>query len=102
MHGNYCENIDFTCIFGRYETAYGDISFDPEKFPSPKEMIDKLHADGFRVTTWVTPFVNKNSNNYEDFPQYFVQTSDNNPGLVTWWDGVGRIIDFTNADACQW
>lgn len=85
-----------------YETAYGDITFDPEKFPSPKEMVDKLHADDFRVTTWVTPFVNLNSKNYNTYPEYFVQDGDSGPGRVNWWDGIGRIIDFTNADACEW
>lgn len=85
-----------------YESVYGDITFDAEKFPDPKKMIDELHNRDFRVTIWVTPFVNVASINYDTHPEYFVKNGNGDPGRVTWWDGVGRIIDFTNKDACDW
>lgn len=86
----------------RYESVYGDITFDEVKFPDPKNMIDELHNRDFRVTIWVTPFVNKASTNYNTHPEYFVKNGDGDPGRVAWWDGVGRMIDFTNTDACDW
>ena len=43
-------------IDDRWQTHYGDIAFDPERFPNPKEMIAALHEKGFKVTAWVIPF----------------------------------------------
>lgn len=36
-------------IDDRWQTRYGDIEFDPRKFPDPKAMVDELHALGFKV-----------------------------------------------------
>jgi len=95
----------FFFIVYSYEVKYGDHTFDPEKFPSAKGMIDRLHDLGFRVTTWVTPFINYLSNNYKtgDTNRYFViNERTNKSGLVPWWNGAGFSIDFTNFDACNW
>jgi len=42
----------------KWEVHYGDMDFDPVKFPDPKAMNDELHRMGFRSTLWVHPFVN--------------------------------------------
>ena len=34
---------------------WGDLEFDPVKFPDPQAMVEQLHARGFRVTLWVPP-----------------------------------------------
>lgn len=41
-----------------YTTNYGDMVFDSARFPDPKQMLEKLKAMNYRVTTWVHPFVN--------------------------------------------
>lgn len=58
----------------------------------------------FRVTTWVTPFVNLDSTNYKDGRTlgYFVPDEDGSPSIVRWWRGRGSPIDFTNAKAVEW
>ncbi len=48
-------------IDDRWQHAYGDLDFDRKKFPDPKAMVDQLHAMGFKVTTWVMPFVQADS-----------------------------------------
>ena len=53
-------------IDDKYTPTYGEISFDPVKFPSGAGLVQKLHDMGFRVTSWVTPFVNLESPLFEE------------------------------------
>jgi len=53
-------------IDDRWQVAYGDLSFDPKKFSNPVAMIEELHNLGFKVTTWVHPFVEEKSAAYKE------------------------------------
>lgn len=53
-------------IDDRWQVAYGDLSFDLQKFPDPVAMVDELHDLGFKVTTWVHPFVEEKSAAYQE------------------------------------
>ena len=61
-------------IDDRWQVSYGDLRFDPKKFPDPVGMIRELHAMGFKVTTWVHPFVQRESEAYREGAErgYFV------------------------------
>ena len=61
-------------IDDRWQVSYGDLRFDPKKFPDPVGMIRDLHALGFKVTTWVHPFVQRESAAYLEGAEkgYFV------------------------------
>ena len=48
-------------IDDRWQSRYGNLDFDPVKFPDPKGMVDKLHELGFLVTVWVMPFLQEDS-----------------------------------------
>jgi len=87
-----------------YETAYGDFEFDPMKFPDPKSMVQNLHEMGFRVTTWVTPFMNPDSLHYLEGRKnsYFIENKSGNPALIQWWNGRGSTVDFTSDEARTW
>lgn len=52
-------------IDDRWQTKYGDLEFDPVKFPDPKGMVAQLHAMGFKVTCWVMPFFEEASTAYQ-------------------------------------
>jgi hypothetical protein len=45
----------------RWQTAYGDLTFDAVKFPDPVGMVAALRAVGFSTTVWVHPFVEERS-----------------------------------------
>lgn len=51
-------------IDDRWQAAYGDLEFDKVKFPDAPGMVRQLHAMGFKVTVWVMPFVEENSEAY--------------------------------------
>jgi len=48
----------FFIIDDRWEAAFGELAFSND-FPDPRAMVEELHALGFRVLLWVTPFVNR-------------------------------------------
>lgn len=92
-------------IDDNWETCYGDAVFNKEKFPDPKDMMDQLHALGYRVTLWIHPFINDDCDafTFPDQNGYFVKDGDNNTQLTSWWQGTSSgIIDFTNPEAVDW
>ena len=98
-------------IDDRWQTRYGDIEFDPRKFPDPKAMVDELHALGFKVTVWVMPFAQKASAALrEGGPKgyYCGQVSSRGtvsekPGFFHWWNTPKvAALDVTNPEAVAW
>ncbi len=91
-------------IDDRWQVHYGDISFDLARFPNPKAMIEQLHARGFKVTAWVIPFLDPQSQAFADGKTkgYLVRQRDGQPYLVTWWQGRGGLLDASNPSALEW
>ena len=45
---------------------YGDLAFNEELFPTPKAMLAKARAAGFRTLLWTTPYIFHTSRFYEE------------------------------------
>lgn len=85
-----------------WHKPYGDWSFDPVRFPDPKEMVRALHEMGFLVMLWVAPYVTSSGYRYvtdlrydEDRDRLFMRTKDNKVAIVEWWNGCSAILDMT-------
>lgn len=91
-------------IDDRWQVYYGDLDFDPQRFPNPKAMIDELHAKGFKVTTWVIPFLDPHSHAFQEGKEnnWLVKNQNSEPYLVPWWQGSGALLDVTNPSAIDW
>jgi hypothetical protein len=88
-----------------YTRTYGDFDFNPAKFPDPGRMTHELHQRGFRVTSWITPFANLDSQAFTEGMEkgYWVLDAKGRvPGLVKWWQGIGAVLDVTNPNASDW
>lgn len=89
-----------------WQENYGVWEFNPRTFPSPKKMMDELHAMGFKVMLWVCPFVSADSKEYrllETQGALLKDSNNNNESLlVKWWNGFSAELDFTNPIAVQW
>ncbi|XP_067658506.1 myogenesis-regulating glycosidase-like [Haliotis asinina] len=84
----------------------GDIEFDLERFPDPKDMISELHRKGWFATCWIPPFVNTDSANFELLAakgHLLKDMSGERPALAKWWEAnYTGVIDFTNTNASKW
>ncbi len=92
-------------IDDRWQAAYGDLEFDQAKFPDPRGMVEQLHAQGFKVTLWVPPFLNPESGLFRQAAQHgylLRHWSDDRPALSRWWQGFGGLIDVGNPAALEW
>jgi len=93
----------FIEIDDKWEGHYGDMQFDPGKFPDPKAMVEQLHDLGFKVTLWVHPFVNVDSDTYAQMRHSgnLVADRSGDAGLIQWWNGIAAVWDFTNPAAAE-
>ncbi|MFJ9379538.1 TIM-barrel domain-containing protein [Streptomyces sp. NPDC101455] len=90
----------------KWESKYGNLTFDSTTFPDPKGMSDKIHHMGFDFGLWVTLWINLDSDNYQYAVDhdYLLMDAGNTakPCEVTWWNGTAGIIDLANPDAKAW
>ncbi|MFF7656158.1 TIM-barrel domain-containing protein [Streptomyces sp. NPDC007983] len=90
----------------KWESDYGNLTWDPKTFPDPKGMSDKIHDMGFDFGLWVTLWINLDSDNYQhavDNGYLLMDAKDTSkPCEVTWWNGNAGIIDLANPDARAW
>lgn len=91
-------------IDDEWTRAYGDLSFDPAKFPAPREMIDGLHRRGAKVALWVTPFVDEDSERYPEAlaKGYLVGSEGGEPYRARWWNGDSALVDLSLPASRDW
>lgn len=75
--------------------------FSEKKFPQVEEMISNLNKDGFKISLWQLPYLEKGSAPYDVFDEgmekgYFAFCED---GDMKFHHG---LIDFSNPEAVDW
>lgn len=78
-----------------------DWKFDETKFPKVEEMIDHLHKDGYKLSLWQLPYIERGQISYEIYDEgvkngYFATCPD---GDMKFAHG---LIDLTNPEAVTW
>ncbi|MDL2212570.1 glycoside hydrolase family 31 protein [Bacteroides sp. OttesenSCG-928-D19] len=89
-------------IDDNWHNYYGDFKFRPDRFPDPKAMVDELHAMGFKVMLWVSPFVSPDMEEFRYLNRkgYLVkQKNSSNAAMLHWWNGFSACYDLSNPDA---
>ncbi|XP_060071304.1 myogenesis-regulating glycosidase-like [Ylistrum balloti] len=93
-------------IDDNWTPKYGDMTFDMSKFPDARGMMEDLTNKGFRVTIWIHPFFNIDSENFKigALKKYFLrQVGSDLPALVSWWRGnAAAVLDVSNPEAVVW
>ena len=98
-----------------WQAGYGDWRFEPTRFANPKGMMDKLHAQGFKVILWMCPWVSMdipafrriawgtNPNDVKGYPSKGGFLMDGTkPAATRWWNGYSALLDFTHPNAQAW
>ncbi|MEW1640587.1 glycoside hydrolase family 31 protein [Streptomyces sp. NPDC091219] len=90
----------------KWESDYGNMTFDPKAYPDPKAMSARIHALGYDFGLWVTLWINLDSTNYQyaaDHDYLLHDAADpTKPCTVTWWNGTAGIVDLGNPAAKAW
>ncbi|MFI2640068.1 glycoside hydrolase family 31 protein [Streptomyces sp. NPDC018610] len=90
----------------KWESNYGNMTFDARAYPDPKAMSDRIHGLGFDFGLWVTLWINLDSDQYRyaaDHGYLLKDAADTTkPCTVTWWNGTAGIVDLGNPDAKAW
>lgn len=82
---------------------YGDWRFNKEKFPNPKETIERLKELGFSVMLWVVPFVNLATPDFQTLKKNGALVMQNDEVFETeWWNGKSAVLDMSKAAAVEW
>lgn len=118
--GEVCSDQHQNCgqieIDDKWQIEYGDLEFDFDKFPNPQQMVKNLHENGFTVTIWTTPFVNREAAAHQIILDHgwMVKNSKNtHANHINWWQCksvndknakeaekyCGYILDFFNPEA---
>ncbi|MFI1163402.1 glycoside hydrolase family 31 protein [Streptomyces sp. NPDC020801] len=90
----------------KWESNYGNMTFDAKAYPDPGAMSRKIHDLGFDFGLWVTLWINLDSDQYRyaaDHGYLLKDAADPaRPCTVTWWNGTAGIVDLANPDARAW
>ena len=99
---------DYPCstiiIDDRWESCFGELAFS-SGFPDPRAMVSRLHALGFSVWLWATPFVNEEAATFADLARrrVLVPTRDGaGAAMLRWWGGTAGLVDLTSPQGRAW
>jgi len=98
---------DYPCstliLDDRWESCFGELEFSRD-FPNPQAMVAELHALGFAVWLWVTPFVNQEAANFSELARQrvLVQSRAGGAALFRWWGGTAGLVDVTSPQGQAW
>ncbi len=79
-----------------FDVKVNDFGFDPAKFPDPKVLVDGIHAKGFRMGEWSTPYTEKGAREHDKVVanDWYVHVADVLGAILKW----GPPLDLTNPD----
>jgi len=89
-----------------YMDGFRCFTWDKEKFPDPKRMVDELKADGFKTMVIIDPGIKKDKD-YPIFNEglekgYFCRHTDGPYVEGKVWPGECYFPDFTNPEVRDW
>ena len=105
-------NEDFPCDVIHLDTGWFrtdwlcEWKFNPERFPNPKQFIQDLRKDGFKVSLWQMPYIASQAEQHDEalenkFMCILKHTEKQGGSNFSALDYAGTI-DFTSPKAVEW
>ena len=90
---------------GGWLTHMGSLKFEPDIFPDPRAMFDRIHSKGYKSLVWMVYFVSPDSREYkhlryhpstrgQDFLLH--RSADRGAAIIRWWSGCSAAWDLTH------
>ena len=91
-------------IDDNWQEDYGKLNFHSGRFPSPKLMVDSLHAKGFKVMLWICPFISSDCDVYRYLSKnnLLLKDAKGDAAIIRWWNGASGLLDLTNPETIKW
>jgi len=89
-----------------YMNGFRNFTWDAEKFPNPKQMLDDLHAQGLHLVTIIDPGT-RTDENYTVYQQgmehdYFCHYQDGELFIGSVWPGECAFPDYSQSEVRDW
>ena len=93
---------------------YGRFDFRKDRFNDARAMIDSLHAMGFSVMLWISPFISPDTEVFRellhkkllllsgDGDTSLTRAEADKPAILSWWNGYSAVLDLTNPETKKW
>lgn len=93
----------FDCFWMK-EYQWCDFTWDPDVFPAPREMLDRLKGKGLKICVWINPYIAQKSRLFDEGAEKGYLLKDKKGNVWQWdmWQAGMGIVDFTNPDAVAW
>ncbi len=93
----------FDCFWMR-EFRWCDFQWDPRVFPDPQAMLQRLKAQGLRISLWINPYIAQASPLFDEAKRagYLLRRADGSVWQWDLWQAGNAIVDFTNPAAREW
>ncbi|MCA9874235.1 MAG: alpha-xylosidase [Anaerolineales bacterium] len=81
-----------------------NLQWDPDVFPDPAGMLQRLKARGLHICVWINPYIAQRSALFEEglAHGYLVKTPEDDVWQWDRWQAGMALVDFTNPAACRW
>jgi len=91
-------------IDDNWQEDYGIWEFHPGRFSNPKDMMNTLHDQGFRIMLWICPYFSPDSETFRKLNRqgYFLKDKRGGVYIQRWWNGYSASLDLTNPEAVKY
>lgn len=91
-------------IDDNWQEDYGVWEFHPGRFSNPKDMMNTLHNQGFKVMLWICPYFSPDCETFrlQRRKGYFLGDRRGGTYIRRWWNGYSASLDLTNPEAVRY
>ncbi|MBR2699975.1 MAG: alpha-xylosidase, partial [Clostridia bacterium] len=93
----------FDCFWMK-DNHLTDLTWDPDVFPDPEGLLQKLKARGLHICCWLNPYIAQESNMFDEGVEkgYFIMKENGDVWQTDLWQPGMAILDVTNPAAREW